>query len=98
MFICASCSSPSIFLHRQWACEPGASAPGGDQPEGHGPGCGHLQRSGHRAAGPAGPVCHLLQETAAGEEAQWWVTTAGGTVFSTGVRQNILNLEKMFEN
>lgn len=58
------------FLRRQWACEPGATALSGDQPAGHGPGCGHLQRSGHRAAGPAGPVCHLLQETAAGEEAQ----------------------------
>ena len=59
------------LLCRQRACEPGAAALGGDQPAGYGPGRGHLQCSGHCAAGPAGPLCHLLQETAAGEEAQW---------------------------
>lgn len=57
-------------LRRHRACESGAAAPGGDQSAGHGPGRGHLQRSGYSAAGAAGPVCHLLQETAAGEEAQ----------------------------
>ena len=70
-FSCTSRSSPYLcHLHRQRACEPGATARGGDQSAGHGPGRSHLQRSGHRAPGPVGPVCHLLQETAAGEEAQ----------------------------
>lgn len=62
---------PPPLLRRQWAGQPGAAALGGDQPSGHGPGGGDLQRSGHGAAGPAGAVCHLLQEAAVGEEAQW---------------------------
>lgn len=64
-------SSPHTSLHRQRACQPGAAALGGDQPPGHGSGCGHLQRSGYGGAGAAGPLCHLLQEAASGEEAQW---------------------------
>lgn len=57
-------------LRRQRACEPGAAARGGDQPAGHGAGRRHLQRPGHGAAGAARPLRHLLQEAAAGEEAQ----------------------------
>lgn len=61
---------PPALLGRQWACQPGSAGPGGEQPAGHGPGRRHLQRSGHGAPRPAGPGGHLLQEAAAGEEAQ----------------------------
>lgn len=67
---CTSHFSPFYFLGRQRACESGAAALGSDQSTGHGSGCGHLQRSCYSAAGPARSVCHLLQEAAAGEEAQ----------------------------
>ncbi|CAF93198.1 unnamed protein product, partial [Tetraodon nigroviridis] len=62
--------SASLRASLQWACQPGAAALGGDQPAGRGPGRRHLQRSGRGAASPAGPGGHLLQEAAAGEEAQ----------------------------
>ncbi|KAF3692967.1 Tumor necrosis factor receptor superfamily member 19 TRADE Toxicity and JNK inducer Precursor [Channa argus] len=62
--VCGDC------LPGQRARESGAAALSGDQPPGHGPGSSHLQRSGYGGAGTAGPVCHLLQKTAAGEEAQ----------------------------
>lgn len=53
-------SLPVFCVIRQWASESGASAVHSDQPKGHGFGCGHLQRSGHRHPGSFHPLCHLL--------------------------------------